>query len=83
VPETALTVSQGHGTQIIAAELHEIERPKQQLVLGALIHAPMQLIEAIHVYELGIDDRRGARQRGEAGSEMGEAARPIRAVAGE
>jgi hypothetical protein len=51
--EAPLPVGQGHGTQIVAVELHEIESPWHDPILGTLIHAPMQLPEAIHVHELG------------------------------
>ena len=54
--KTALAVLEMDRAQVVAVQLHEVERPQHQVILDALVHAPVQLLKSIHVHELGIDD---------------------------
>jgi hypothetical protein len=42
--------------QVVAVQLHEIERPQHQIVFDALVRLPVQLLETIRVHELSVDD---------------------------
>jgi hypothetical protein len=66
---------------IVSVELHEVECPELEAVFTALVRRAMQSLEVVLVDELGIDDRRLAKQRCDA--EPGEPRCPIPAVAGE
>jgi hypothetical protein len=59
----------------------QIEAPQQQIIFEPLVHASVQGLEPIRVYELGIDDRRLAGERRQGGGQMWKAFGPVGAVA--
>ena len=65
--KSTLAVLEVDGAQVVAVELHEVERPEHEVGLGPFVHLPMELLETVKVYELGVDDG-GSSQRCECSS---------------
>jgi hypothetical protein len=81
LPQPVLALGQAQDAGIIAIELHEIERPLQQAVLGALGRSAMQNLEAIGVNELGVENRRLESSLARSATRRGNTRRPVGAVA--
>jgi hypothetical protein len=54
--KSPLAVLKVDGAQVVAVELHEVEGPEYEVGLGPFVHLPMELLEAVGVHELSIND---------------------------
>jgi hypothetical protein len=68
-PVAALEVD---SAKVVPVEVHEIECPEHEAVLGALVRLSVEFLEAVGVHEFSIDNGR-SMQRCERGSEPREA----------
>lgn len=65
--KSPLAVLEVDGAQVVAIELHEVESPQHEVILDSLVRIAVELLEAIGVHELSIDDG-GSSQRCECSS---------------
>jgi hypothetical protein len=52
--KTTVAVLKMDRAQVIAVELHEVERPQHQVVFDAFVHLPMEHFEPVDVHEPGM-----------------------------